>query len=88
MRTGVAWTVASLSGGSFMTVGFGAESLPDALLAISFASSAMRSSDFSWLSDICCGPAGMTTRVPNVSGPGTEIPQELPASHHTNTPEL
>jgi hypothetical protein len=88
IRTGVVWTVASLSGASFMTVGFGAASPADALLAMSLANSAMRSSDLSWLSDICCASGGVCRRAPKATGPGAQIPQDVQASHHTITPEL
>src|SRR5690606_18194096 len=60
----------------------------DAPGAMSFASSAMRSSDLSLVSDICCGIAGITCRAPGCAGTGPDFPRVLQVSHHTNAPEL
>src|SRR5690606_14273759 len=80
-------TLASLRGVNLITEGLVASSLPWALVAMSLASSAIRSSDFSW-SDICCGFAVGYDGAPSVMAPRPACDRGQPASHHTNAPEL
>lgn len=85
-----AWAVAVSGSVTSFGAGLASGSDDSALVAINLASSAIKSSDFSWPSGICCGLAVIESSAPVLVDPSASYAPHTsgPATLPTNAPEL